>query len=53
MTYKEYLDQCKDEFEKAVIITNLARQCPNYDSFTPLGKKRELNRLLKQEIPNT
>lgn len=53
MTYREYLNQVTDEMERAIIIVNLARQCPNYDSYTPLGKKRALNRLLNQEMPGT
>ena len=52
MTYKEYLEKTTDEMEKAIIIVNLARQCPRYDSYTPLGKKRALNKLLNQEMPN-
>ena len=51
MTYKEYLEKTTDEMEKAIIIVNLARQCPRYDSYTPLGKKRALNKLLNQEMP--
>ena len=50
MTYKQYLDSCDDEFERAVIIINLARKYPNYDGLTPLGKKRKLKEILNQEI---
>lgn len=50
MTYREYLQQCTDEFEKAVIIVNLARSCPKYDSFPPSQKKKKLQELLNQEM---
>lgn len=50
MTYKQYLDSCDDEFERAVIIVNLARKYPNYDRLTPLGKKRKLKEILNEEI---
>ena len=50
MTYKQYLDSCDDEFERAVIIINLARKYPNYDKLTPLGKRRKLKEILDQEI---
>ena len=35
MTYRQYLENCTDEFEKTIIIANLARRCPNYDSYSP------------------
>lgn len=50
MTYREYLQQCTDEFEKAVIIVNLARSCPKYDKFSPHQKKKKLEELLNQEM---
>lgn len=50
MTYEQYLDSCDNEFEKAVIIVNLARKYPNYDKLTPLGKKKKLKEILNQEI---
>ena len=53
MTYKQYLDTCDDEFEKAVIITNLARKYPNYDSYSFKQKKKLLSFLLNREMPQT
>ena len=50
MTYEQYLDSCDNEFERAVIIVNLARKYPNYDKLTPLGKKKKLKEILNQEI---
>ena len=53
MTYLEYLQQTTDEFEKAVIIVNLARKCPNYDMLSPKTKEKVLHELLNKEMPNT
>lgn len=39
MTYKQYLENCSDEFEKAIIIINLARKHPNYDNYSTRRKK--------------
>ncbi len=33
MTYRQYLETCNDEFEKTIIIANLARKHTNYDSY--------------------
>jgi len=51
MTYKQYLDTCDDELEKAIIITNLARKYPEYDSYSSKKKRELLNSLLNKEIP--
>lgn len=51
MTYREFLQECTDEMEKAIVIVNLARSYPNYDGLTEIGKKRVLNKLLDQEMP--
>lgn len=40
MTYRQYLESCNDEFEKTIIIANLARKHPNYDSYSARRKKR-------------
>lgn len=51
MTYKQYLENCSDEFEKAIIITNLARKYPKYDSYSTRRKKEVLKELLDSEMP--
>lgn len=51
MTYREYLKNCEDEMEKAIVVVNLARRCPNYDNLSPIGQRRELNRLLDMKVP--
>lgn len=51
MTYKQYLENCSDEFEKAIIIINLARKYPNYDSYSTRRKKEVLKELLDSEMP--
>lgn len=53
MTYKQYLDTCDNEFEKAVIIINLARQYPNYDSYSSKQKKELLSSLFNKEMPRS
>lgn len=40
MTYKQYLENCSDEFEKAIIIINLARKYPKYDSYSTRRKRK-------------
>lgn len=51
MTYRQYLETCADEFEKTIIIANLARKCPNYDSYSPRRKKEVLKEILDAEMP--
>lgn len=51
MTYRQYLETCNDEFEKTVIIANLARKHPNYDSYSARRKKEVLKELLDSEMP--
>lgn len=51
MTYRQYLETCNDEFEKIVIIANLARKHPNYDSYSARRKKEVLKELLDSEMP--
>lgn len=51
MTYKQYLENCSDEFEKAIIIINLARKYSNYDSYSTRRKKEVLKELLDSEMP--
>lgn len=51
MTYREYLEKCDDEFEKTVIIANLARRHPNYNSYSQRVKKEVRNALLDEEMP--
>lgn len=51
MTYKQYLENCNDEFEKAIIIINLARKHPNYDNCSTRRKKEVLKELLDSEMP--
>lgn len=51
MTYKQYLENCSDEFEKTIIIINLARKYPNYDSYSTRRKKEILKELLDFEMP--
>ena len=50
MTYREYLEGCTDEFEKTIIISNLARKHPNYDRYSPSMKKRVQKELLDAEM---
>ena len=51
MTYGEYLEKCTDEFEKTVIIANLAREYPNYDRYSPRYKAQIRKELLSRKIP--
>lgn len=51
MTYRQYLENCTDEFEKAIITTNLARRYPNYDSYSTRRKREVLKELLDSEMP--
>lgn len=51
MTYGQYLEACEDEFEKTVIIANLARKHPNYDNYSPRRKAETLKELLDAEMP--
>lgn len=51
MTYRQYLKTCNDEFEKTIIIANLARKHPNYDSYSARRKKEVLKELLDSEMP--
>ena len=51
MTYRQYLETCGDEFERTVIIANLARKHPNYDSYSPRRKAEVLKELLDAEMP--
>lgn len=51
MTYREYLNNCTDEMEKAIVIVNLARKCPNYDNLSPIVQRRELDKLLDSNVP--
>jgi hypothetical protein len=51
MTYREYLENCKDEFERTVIIANLARKHPDYDRYSPNQKRKVLKELLDTEMP--
>ena len=46
MTLREYLVTC-DEFEQTVIVANLARRFPNYDSYSPSQKKQVLKEMSK------
>ena len=46
MTLREYLVTC-DEFEQTVIMANLARRFPNYDSYSPRQKSQVLKELSK------
>lgn len=52
MTYREYLENCKDEFERTVIVANLARKHPDYDRYSPGRKKAVLKELLDAEMPS-
>lgn len=51
MTYREYLENCNDEFERTIIIANLARKHPNYDCYSTRRKKEVQKELLDAEIP--
>lgn len=51
MTYRQYLETCDDEFESTIIIANLARKHPNYDSYSARRKKEVLKELLDSEMP--
>lgn len=51
MTYRQYLENCTDEFEKIIIIANLARKHPNYDNYSTRRKKEVLKELLDCEMP--
>jgi hypothetical protein len=50
MTYRQYFETCNDEFEKAIIISNLARKHPKYDSYSARRKKEVLKELLDSEM---
>lgn len=52
MTLREYLDTC-DEFEKTVILANIARRYPNYDTYGLFQKqqiRKEVSKLLDTEL---
>lgn len=51
MTYRQYLEICDDEFERTIIVANLARRYPNYDSYSLTRKKEVLKELLDAEMP--
>ena len=51
MTYREYLETCDDEFERVVILANLARKHPHYDTYSPKRKKETLKELRETEMP--
>lgn len=51
MTYRQYLETCDDEFERTIIIANLARKHPNYDSYSERRKAEVLKELLDSEMP--
>ena len=51
MTYRQYLETCNDEFEKAIIIANLARKHPKYDSYSARRRKEVQKELLDSEMP--
>lgn len=53
MTYRQYLENCTDEFEKIIVIMNLARRYPhpNYDSYSTRRKREVLKGLLDFEMP--
>lgn len=50
MTYREYLNTC-DEFERTIIISNIARKHPNYDCYSSKRKRDTIKELLDAEIP--
>ena len=52
MTYRQYLENCSDEFERTIIIANLARKHPNYDSYSTRRQKEVLKELLDSEMPH-
>lgn len=45
MTYRQYLESCDDEFERTIIIANLARKHPNYSTYSERRKKRSKKRI--------
>ena len=51
MTYRQYLEICDTELERAIITVNLARKHPNYDSYSPRRKAEVVKELLDAEIP--
>jgi len=55
MTYEEYLKNCTDEFEKTVIIVNLARSAgvseAKYNSMSAVSKRRLIKELLSRNVP--
>lgn len=51
MTYRQYLQSCTDEFERTVIVVNLARKCPNYDNYSEKKKKQVMKEILDTEMP--
>lgn len=51
MTYRQYLENCTDEFEKTIIIANLTRRYPNYDNYSPNRKKQVRKEMLDAEMP--
>ena len=51
MTYREYLENCNDEFERTIILANLARKHPNYDSYSTRRKNEVQKELLDTEMP--
>ena len=51
MTYRQYLETCDHEFERMIIIANLARKHPNYANYSDSRKKQTLKELLDAEMP--
>lgn len=52
MTYRQYLEVCENEFEKMIVIANLARKHPNYENYSRTRKKEVLKELLDAEMSN-
>ena len=50
MTYREYLEKCDDEYEKIIIMANLAREYPLYYQYSESTKKRIVKELLDREM---
>ena len=50
MTYRELIKSITDEYERMIIIGNLARECPYYDSLSTYQKRKTVQELLDRPV---
>ena len=52
MTWRQFLANC-DEYEKTIIVANLARNYPEYDKYHWTRKQEIVKEILDSEIPTS